>query len=220
LMVRSFYILGICAMLATGGVFGLWWSERGKVDREIAEFLSRPGAVERFGTQGGESGVHPAEVSPLVAQAEAYARLVDPPKSPEKPALAVSVASSAPPALAVRPAAPLVRFRLYATSYYPNEPKRSMALISESGAPEGNERWVKEGTQLGHFVIQEIRRGMIVYRDGDNLREMAVEHGASVPGIVRDARRGSLQVSSAADDAPATLSAPAGPNSVELSGGN
>jgi hypothetical protein len=51
-----------------------------------------------------------------------------------------------------------------------------MALISEVGSLEGNGRWVKEGTQVGHFVIHEIRKGMIVYRDGEQLREMAVEH--------------------------------------------
>jgi len=113
-----------------------------------------------------------------------------------------------------------MRFKLCATSYYPNEPKRSMALISELGSPEGEQRWVKEGAQLEHFTIYEIRRGMIVYRDGDQLREMAVERGASLPGIVRDARPGSRQVSSAVDDAADILSVPAGPNSVESVGGN
>ena len=41
-----------------------------------------------------------------------------------------------------------------------------MALIAELGAADGSERWVKEGVRLGHFVIHEIRRGAIVYRDG------------------------------------------------------
>jgi hypothetical protein len=72
-----------------------------------------------------------------------------------------------------------------------------LALIAELGSGPGSERWVKEGTQVGHFVIHEIRRGAIVYRDGDNLREMAVEHDASLPSIVRDLRPGSLRVSAA-----------------------
>lgn len=91
-----------------------------------------------------------------------------------------------------------------------------MALISETGSAEGNERWVKEGTQLGHFVIQEIRRGAIVYRDGDNLREMAVEHSASPPGIVRDIRPGSRRVSAADTVIPIST----GPNSIEITSGN
>jgi len=219
-MVRWSYILGICAMLAAGGVFGLWWCTRGKVDREIQEFLNRPGAVQRFDAQGGELGDRPAEVSPLIAQAEAHARLVDPPKSPNRPSAPVPTASISPAAPVVRPPALSVRFKLCATSYYPNEPERSMALISEAGSPKGNEQWVKEGTQLGHFVIHEIRKGMIVYRDGDQLREMAVEHGASMLSIVRDARAGSRQVSSAADDTMTTSTGPAGPSSVEPVGGN
>jgi len=66
-----------------------------------------------------------------------------------------------------------------------------MALICDIGAAEGGERWVKEGAQVGHFVIHEIRRGVIVYRDAERSREMGVEQGASTPGIVRDARSGS-----------------------------
>ena len=95
-----------------------------------------------------------------------------------------------------------------------------MALISEAGSPEGEERWVKEGAQLGHFVIHEIRKGMIVHRDGDQLREMAVEHGASPPGIVRDTRPGSRRVSSAPDDAAAALAGSVGLDSVESVGAN
>jgi len=72
-----------------------------------------------------------------------------------------------------------------------------MALISEIGSPVGSERWVKEGARLGHFVVHQIRRGMIVYRDGDKLREMAVETGASLPGIVQDIRPGGRKVSAA-----------------------
>ncbi len=90
-----------------------------------------------------------------------------------------------------------------------------MVLISELGSPEGEQQWVKEGIQLGHFVIHEIRKGMIVYRDGEQLREMAVEHGASLTGIVRDNRLGSRQVSSAADGTADVLFVPAGPNSLE-----
>jgi len=130
------------------------------------------------------------------------------------------MASSAPAAPAIRPAAPSVRFRLCATSYYRSQPGRSMALIAELGSGAGNERWVKEGAQVGHFFIHEIRRGVIVYRDGDNLREMTVERGASPPSIVRDLRPGSLRVSAAIGDVDSIAPASAGPNSIEITGGN
>lgn len=78
----------------------------------------------------------------------------------------------------------------------------------------------EEGAQLGHFVIHEIRRGAIVYRDGENLREMAVERGVSPPSLVRDLRPGSLKVSAAMDGGGPILSAPSGPNGLETIGGD
>jgi len=219
-MIRLLQILGICAMLAACGVFGLLLNERSQQDARLEEFLNGPGAVERFRAQGGGSGEGSAEEPPLVVQAKALALLLNPPKNPEWPSAVGVAAKSSPGAPAVRPAAPSVRFKLCGTSYYPNEPQRSMALISDVGAAEGGERWVKEGARVGHFVIHEIRRGVIVYRDGEQLREMAVEHGASMPSIVRDTRSGSRKVSTAADGAGIAVPAPAGPNSIELAGGD
>jgi hypothetical protein len=95
-----------------------------------------------------------------------------------------------------------------------------MALIAELGSGAGSERWVKEGAQVGHFVIHEIRRGAVVYRDGDNLREMAVERGASPPSIVRDLRPGSLRVSAAISGTDSITPVLVGPNSIEIAGGN
>ena len=199
---------------------GLLLSERGQRDARVEEFLNGPSAVERFKTQGSGSGERSAEEAPLVVQAKTLALLLNSPKSPERSSPAVADAKFSPAAPAVRPAAPSVRFKLCGTSYYPNEPQRSMALIADVGAAEGGERWVKEGTQVGHFVIHEIRRGVIVYRDGEQLREMAVEHGASMPSIVRDTRSGSRKVSAAADDAEIAVPVPAEPNSNEAAGGN
>jgi hypothetical protein len=48
------------------------------------------------------------------------------------------------------------------------------------------------GSQVGHFVIHEIRHGAIVYRDGDNLQEMAIEPSlvqAPAPAPARSVRR-------------------------------
>jgi hypothetical protein len=120
----------------------------------------------------------------------------------------------------IRLATPSAKFKLHGTSYYPNQPDRSMALIGEVGGAEGSERWVKEGAQLGHFVIHEIGRGAIVYRNGEDLREMAVERSASLPSLVRDLRPGSLKVSAAMDGGGPILSAPAGPNGVETASGD
>jgi hypothetical protein len=226
LMVRLLYILGIGAILGASALIGLWLRERGRHSPQLEETCNRPGAVQMFKAQANRSGARPAEVSPLVLQAEAFSRHLNPPKDAERPSAPAErlprfarndMASSVPP---VRPPAPSPRFKLRGTSYYPNQPRKSMALISDLGSAEGNDRWVKEGTQLGHFVIQEIRRGAIVYRDGDNLREMAVEHSAGPPGIVRDIRPGTRRVSAAVGGEDALTPISAGPNSIEIAGGN
>jgi hypothetical protein len=119
----------------------------------------------------------------------------------------------------VRPASASVNFKVYGTSYYPNEPGRSMALIAEPGATNGQERWVKEGTQIGHFVIHEIRRGVVVYRDGEQLHEMAVEHRMSRTSLVRSVQGGSLKVSAAVGNWGTIRLPPAGPDDIEIGSG-
>jgi hypothetical protein len=212
------YTLGVLALALSGTILALTALGWPRQDPKVEEFLVHPGAIQQFGARSNGSGVRPAEVSPLIVQAKLLASCLDPPKSSDRPSAPVLTASTSPAAPVVRPVAPSVRFKLCGTSYYPNEPGRSMALISDVGAAEGNERWVKEGAQLGHFVIHEIRKGIIVYRDGEQLREMAVAHGASVPSIVRDARSGSRKVSTAPDDVGIVAPAPARPNSIEIGG--
>ena len=34
--------------------------------------------------------------------------------------------------------------------------------------------WIKKGDRLGHFVVERIEKEAIFYRDGDQLRQMAV----------------------------------------------
>ncbi len=174
------------------------WS---RADLQLEEIRNRPSAVERFKESDGQGrDLAGGGTAPLIVQAEAFARYLNPPKSPDVPSAPALTANTASPVPAIRPAAPSVKFTLHGTSYYPNQPGRSMALIAELGAAEGNERWVKEGSQVGHFVIHEIRHGAIVYRDGDNLQEMAIEPGMSTPSLVRDLRPGSRQVSAAVAD--------------------
>jgi hypothetical protein len=194
-MVRWLYILSVCEMLAACGLCGLLLNERGQGNDRLEEIVNRSDAIQRFRAENGESGIHPAEDSPLVVQAKALAP-------------------------AIRPAAPSAKFTLHGTSYYPNQPRRSMALICEAGSVEGSERWVKEGAQVGHFVIQEIRHNAIVCRDGEQLREIAVEQTGRLPGIVRDVRPGARQVGAAVAGVDAVRPTPAGPNGIETSGGN
>ncbi len=219
-MVRVLQIAGICVLLAAGGILGRAVSLWRQDDPQLNKIRSRASAVDVFRESGKRAAEGLAERPPLMVQAEAFALLLSPPKSPEKPPAVNLPASSRPAMPPLRPVTPSVSFRLRATSCYPNQPAKSMALIAEAGSAEGSERWVKEGSQLGHFVIQEIRRGSITYRDGDQVREMAVERGSSLPSIVRDIRPGSRQVSAAVGGGGAFLSAAVDTNGIEVGGHN
>ena len=218
-MARTLQISGMVALGLACAVFTLCVREWHRPDSRLEEVQGRPSAAEKFRELNDPAANLRGEISPLVAQAEALATHLNPPKEPEK-SPPETTASSRQPVPPIRLASPSAKFKLHGTSYYPNQPGRSMALIGELGAPEGSERWVKEGARLGHFVIHEIRRGAIVYRDGEDLREMAVERSASPPSLVRDLRPGSLKVSAAVDGGSPILPGPAGPNGVETPGGD
>jgi hypothetical protein len=219
-MVRFLYILGVLAFMAACTILVFYARRQPSTDPQLDAVLNGLGAAERLGQEPSGRCVRDRETPPLVRAAQTLSLYLSPPKGPEKPTAPAPVASSGPSTPTIRPAAPSVRFRLCATGYYPSQPERSMALIAEFGSGPGSERWVKEGTQVGHFVIHEIRRGAIIYRDGDNLREMAVEHGASLPSVVRDLRPGSVRVSAAIGDTGGVISVPTGPNGIEIAGGN
>jgi hypothetical protein len=64
------------------------------------------------------------------------------------------------------------KFKLLATCYNRTKPEESLALVSEPGR---DPRWIEKGEPLGHFIIESIDPGLIVYRQGDKFHEMKVE---------------------------------------------
>jgi len=105
---------------------------------------------------------------PLVQEATKFALYLSPPNPPQ-PLKAPRPAVNKRPV--VRPPKPTARFRLLATSYNRSHPDRSFALVSEPGK---GAYWIKKHERLGHFVIEGIKKGTLVYRDGTQLREMTI----------------------------------------------
>jgi hypothetical protein len=179
-MIRLLYMLSVLALFCAAGVFTLW-ARQGSQDCGVGDSsLEQPSAVTLF-LQGrrGAPAPAPEQVSPLVAQASLLAAHLNPP-APAPTALVVrQTPKPAPARPAVRPAATSPKFRVCGTSHCEERPERSMALIAELGDP-APARWVKAGTQVGHLVIQEIRPGSIVCRDGARVQEMFVERANPV----------------------------------------
>lgn len=211
-------MLGIVALSSTAAMLALILSGWLRQEPRVEEMQSYPTAVERFKEISSQSHDPFGKTPPLVVQARILASYLEPgPQAKDAQPSRSRPAARREPVPAIRPAAPSVKFRLLGTSYYPNQPERSMALISELGRPDGTRKWVKEGSQLSHFVLHEVRRGAIVLHDGNDLREMTVEHRGTRPSLVRDVWSGSRKVSTATSHGAAT---PAGPNNVEVDGGD
>ena len=178
-MVQSLNVLSVSAVVAAGCILALCADEWFRPDYTAKQSAGQAGAVQRFTQSLVKTPEDGKTSSPLVAQAQAFALYLNPP-APVKE----TPAPEAPrPAPAVRPADPSPRFKVLGTSYLVDDPKRSMALIREPGAAD-NGQWVKEGVQIGHFTIHEIRPGSVVYMVGETLCEMAIEQEAASEATV------------------------------------
>jgi hypothetical protein len=141
-------------------------------DPAIEELLKAADAVEKFvatrgqGAAGDESAV---KESPLIKQASNFARYLNPPAPLTPGPLPSSVVLPEMP----QPISPVTaKFDLLGTSYYANRPDLSLALIDEPGKGLS---WVRQGTSVGHLVIEEVKDGTITVRDSQKTYEMTVQ---------------------------------------------
>lgn len=182
-MVRALQAFAVLTLISVGVVFVLYVFQQLQGAPEI-EWNPRLSIVEKFIQAGGRSEKSSQKMlSPLVREAEAFALYLNPaglPRSEEAPA----PGSLKQTISAIRPAKLTPKSTLLATCYYRSKPEKSMALVSEPGR---GSRWVKPGARLGHFVVEKVKRGAIVYRDGDRLLEMAVDK--KIPVNTRQARQ-------------------------------
>jgi len=120
--------LGVSAILSAGGIFALCvflWSQD---DPHLEEIRNRPSAVEWFKESSAQGrDLAGGGTAPLIVQAEAFARYLNPSKSPNEPLTPVLTASTPPPVPGIRPAAPSVKFRPRGTSYHANRPGRTVS---------------------------------------------------------------------------------------------
>lgn len=145
--------------------------------------------IEKFNAVGvQDEKISEKIVSPLVEQARNFALYLNPPKpempkirevlAPEKRTLnAVSQKVTAAESTKLKP-----KFTLIGISYYRPNPDKSMALVSEPGK---GIYWIKKDSHIEHFTVDHIKRGKIVYRDGNSLREMVVD--LKVPAGIQQA---------------------------------
>ena len=195
-MIRLLYSVSILAWIGTAWVLVETFCP-GPAD-DLEQACALPSVAEQVARTGSlRAGGFESSLSPLVAQAQAFAAGVNPSQSVRQSDGPTVRPSGRPP---MRPAGPSVgvAFKVQAISLYPGQPDRSMALIVESGSAEETGRWVKKDSQIGPWVVQEVRRGMVVVRnrDGQQVREVSLERSPSQRTLVRQVWSGSKQVSS------------------------
>jgi len=173
-------LLSVLALISAGIVLTACAVQWSRGNPQVEKLLGSPGSVDRF-TQASASSTngYQEKASPLVSQAQAFAVYLNPPPTRQE------VPASIP---TVRPPAPSPKFTLHGTCYYLSRPGESLALIWEPGGGSGTFRWVKQGAELGHFTIEKIERGLIVYRDGERMHEMLVERRLAPVSFVRGSR--------------------------------
>ncbi|MHC4351500.1 MAG: hypothetical protein ACYTE3_02500 [Planctomycetota bacterium] len=157
------------------------------VDPEISNFLGSPTVLEKYKQANGvDPNDRREEMSPLVKQAGLFAQYLDPARVPK---------GVGPAIRAVGPVAPspnfpahTAKFTLHGTCYYPSRPEESIALVWQPGGGGGTFEWVKQGARLGHFVVDEIKRGSIIYRGGAQKHEVKVQRSPAQGNLVRGHR--------------------------------
>lgn len=139
-------------------------------DRQIEKFINAAGAIEQFRTGTKTTEETMDKVSPLLKHARAFGLRINPPpppkpkkpKAPSKPQVAKKTKPDRP-----KPKAPVsAKFKLLATCRYEQQPARSLALLD---MPVKGIKWYRQGDDVGHLTIQEVKDGSVVCSDGQEL---------------------------------------------------
>jgi hypothetical protein len=220
-MIKTLRITSIVAAVLGGilFIFPVVFGVRG--DGQIEQFLNSAGVIANFreaaSNKAKEAKESESQVSPLVKQAEAFALYLNPPPKPQP----VVQAPAATPE--IRPPAPVSpKFTLVGVSVYQSHPEMSLALIDEPGK---GLHWVRQSSEVGHLIIEQVKDGSVVVRDGQRTFEIATQQQpaeinlleGSAPGAVGGKPTSSALPTSNVSSAGVISTKPPPPDVGELS---
>jgi len=137
-------------------------------DPAIEQFLKSPGVIELFNkASDAQASRSSSQESPLVRQAQMLAGYLNPPALPAKATAAPTTAAAPAPKAPVS-----AKFRLLGTSVHESDPQMSFAFIDEPGK---GAHWIRQSAEVMHLVIEEVKDGIVVVRDGQRTFEVAAE---------------------------------------------
>lgn len=184
-MIKTLRITSIVAAVLAGILFVFPVVFGVRSDQQTEQFLNSAGAIARFReTTGNKEKVSGKEVSPLVKQAEAFAPYLNPPPKPNPVAQTPSLAPE------IRPPVPVsAKFTLVGTSCYPSRPEMSLAFIDEPGK---GLHWVRQSSEVGHLVIEQVKDGSVVVRDRDRTFEIVAEQRPAEINLLESGPAGTI----------------------------
>ena len=209
LMIKTLRITSIVAAILAGVLFVFSVVFGVRSDQEAEQFLNSPGVIELFKnsiTRTPKAGT--SQSSPLVKQAQAFALYL---KGPPKAKLRVTRPDQGP--ITRRPETVTAKFPLLATVVHESNRELSIALINEPGK---GLRWVRQGSEVMHLIIEQVKEGLIVCRDGQKTSEILVEPRPTQQSLLQgkspaSTSASSVQTSTVADAQAGPIAAPGPP---------
>ncbi len=191
-MIKTLRITSFIAVLLAMAIFALPIKYGVKTDQNVENFLNAPQIADIFkATLGSRPAAPVNQTHPLVQQAEAFALVLNPPKPvvKETPKQINRMGNITLPPPQVTP-----KFNLISTSYYPFNPEMSQALIEE-----GKRRlWVKQSSEFNHLIIEQVKDGVIVVRNGEETYELKTPERKLKSGLVPISPAGAGRITGAA----------------------
>ncbi len=144
-------------------------------DLQVEGVLDSNSVVERFKeTKGAHAKSTGNKTSPLVLQATAYARYLDPPARVRPPVTGGGRGLVKPPIIG--PTTP--KFTVFATTVFESNPELSQALIDEPGR---GRHWVRQSSMVGHLLIEQVKDGVVIVKSSKETFELEIEKASTAP---------------------------------------
>ncbi len=180
LKITTFVAALICvSLVGFVGAFGL------KGNPDIEKFIAQPSFVDALKKSNSNAKADSDEMSPLVREAQIFAKRINPPPPP-KPITPKRPVARPPRDLVKRAPPPQQRktpsakFELVGVCRYEDDPDKSMALL-KLGAK--GLKWVRVGENVEHLMVVEITGdGVIMSHNGRRQNPITMKQ---TPSIVR-----------------------------------
>ena len=167
-MIKTLRITSFIAAILAGVFFVFPVVYGVRSDERVDEFLKLPSVRERFeNAADNKAKTGESRVSPLVEQAEAFALYLNPIKETEQKTSLEPKTTNIASRLPVTP-----KFKVFATSYFAENPELSLALIDEPGK---GRYWVRQSSKVGHLLIEQVKDGLVVVKGGQEIFELEIE---------------------------------------------